>query len=208
MDATRRFYRVAHRIGFHPWEEAADHAPFAERIAAVLDREQLGHEPPFGPALDLGCGSGIWGVHLAQRGWQVTGVDMVETALGRARRRIAEAGVEMRLVHGDVTALEESGIGSGYRLLLDTGTFHGLTPAQRRAMGRGLSSVAVPGASLLLLVWSPGRRGPLPRGAGRDQVEEAFPDWTLTDVDPADPEPPRLLATLKANEHWYRLKRN
>lgn len=207
MDATRRFYRVAHRIGFHPWEEAADHAPFAELIAAVLDREQEG-VPPFGRALDIGCGSGIWGVHLAERGWQVTGVDMAGTALRRAKTRVAETGVEMRLVQGDVTALKEAGIGSGYRLLLDTGTFHGLTPSQRQAMGRGLSSVAAPGASLLLLVWSPGRRGPLPRGADRAQVEEAFPAWTLTDIEPADPEPPWLMATLRANEHWYRLKHN
>ena len=33
----------------------------------------------------------------------------------------------MRLIHGDVTALQEAGVGSGFRLVLDTGTFHGLT---------------------------------------------------------------------------------
>jgi len=44
-------------------------------------------------------------VQLAKRGWDVTGLDMVEKALRRARDRVEEAGVEMRLVHGDVTAL-------------------------------------------------------------------------------------------------------
>ena len=81
----------------------------------------------------------------------------------------------MRLVQGDVTALREAGIGSGFRLLLDTGTFHGLTDAQREAMGRELSAVAAPDATLILDCFAPRRRGPLPRGASRAEVEGAFP---------------------------------
>ena len=64
-----------------------------------------GDEAPYGTALDLGCGSGIWAVELARRGWQVTGVDFVPKALRRARARAKEAGVELRLLEGDVTSL-------------------------------------------------------------------------------------------------------
>jgi hypothetical protein len=46
----------------------------------------------------------------------------------------------MRLVRGDVTALREAGVDSGFRLLVDTGTFHGLTDADREAMGREVSA--------------------------------------------------------------------
>jgi len=81
-------------------------------------RVENGHGPPYGPALDLGTGSGVWGVQLARRGWSVTGVDMVDRALRRARERVEDAGVNMRLVHGDVTALRESDVGSGYRLVV------------------------------------------------------------------------------------------
>src|SRR5687768_7291613 len=116
-------YELAYRIGFHPWEDLAEHPPFAEKLLELVAREEDGREPPYGPALDLGCGSAVWGVRLAERGWDVTGVDIVEKALGRARERINEAGVEMRLVQGDVTALQQSDVGSGYRLVLDTGTF-------------------------------------------------------------------------------------
>jgi SAM-dependent methyltransferase len=56
----------------------------------VLDREANGG-PPHGRALDLGTGSGIWGIELARRGWEVTGVNHVEKALRRARERISEA---------------------------------------------------------------------------------------------------------------------
>jgi SAM-dependent methyltransferase len=200
-------YKLAYRFGFHPWEDAASDPPFVEKISEILDREEQCHEPPFGQALDIGTGSGIWGIELARRGWQVTGVDMVEKALDRARDQVEDAGVEMKLVHGDVTALRDSGIGSGFRLLLDTGTFHGLTGDQRQAMGREVTAVAAPDATLLLLVW-PRRRRPLIRGANRNEVEEAFPGWNITDVEPSHfslPKPMEIL--LRPDEHWYRLRR-
>ena len=130
------FYRLSYAVGFHPWEDLADHQPFADALLALVEQEEQGRTPPYGKALDLGCGSATWGSRLAARGWSVTGVDSVPRALRRAQDRIHDAGVEMRLVHGDVTRLRESGVGSGYDLVLDTGTFHGLTPAQRLDMGR------------------------------------------------------------------------
>jgi SAM-dependent methyltransferase len=200
-------YELAYRVGFHPWEDAGSDRPFVEKAAEVFDREERGREPPYGPALDLGTGSGIWGIQLAKRGWQVTGVDLVDKALRRARDRIADAGVEMRVVHADVTALREADIGSGFRLLLDTGTFHGLLPAQREAMGREVTAVAAPDATLVLLVW-PRRRRPLIRGADRGEIEAALPGWTVTDVEPSHFSPPKPVELLlRPDEHWYRLRR-
>lgn len=200
-------WRFAYTIGFHPWEDAAKDQPFARKITELFEREERGRQPPYGPALDLGTGSGIWGIELARRGWQVTGVDLVEKALRRARKRVEEAGVAMRLVHGDVTALQQAGVGSGYRLVLDTGTFHDLTADQRDAMGRGVTALAAPDATVLLLVW-PRRKRPLIRGADRGDVEAASPGWTITDVEPSYfrlPKPLQMI--MKPDEQWYRLRR-
>jgi methylase of polypeptide subunit release factors len=132
-------YRIAYTLGFHPWEDAEEQVPFTKKISQLLAREESGREAPFGPALDLGTGSGIWGIELAKRGWQVIGVDLIDKALERARERVRDAGVDVRLVHGDVTALREANVGSEFQLVLDTGTFHGLKSAQREAMGREVS---------------------------------------------------------------------
>ena len=200
-------YKFFYRLGFHPWEDLAEHRPFADKLAELFAREEAGREPPYGPALDLGCGSGVWGVELAKRGWQVTGIDMIEKALERGRGRVREAGVEVRLVQGDVTDLRAADIGSDFRLLLDTGTFHGLTDEQRPAMGREVSAIAAADATVLLDVFAPGRRGPLPRGATRSDVEAAFPQWTVTDVEVADTEPDVLARLMKFDERFYRLRR-
>jgi cyclopropane fatty-acyl-phospholipid synthase-like methyltransferase len=201
-------YEFAYRIGFDPWEDLAEHPPFADKLLELVAREEDGRERPYGPALDLGTGSAVWGVRLAKRGWDVTGVDMVEKALHRARERVDEAGVEMRLVRGDVTALRQADVGAGYRLVLDTGTFHGLTDAQREAMGREVSAICADDATVLLDCFAPRRRGPLPRGASRADVERAFPGWRVTDVETADTAPDALARLFKFEERFYGLRRD
>jgi SAM-dependent methyltransferase len=201
-------YKLAYRIGFHPWEDLAEHPPFADKLIELVAREEDGYGPPYGSALDLGCGSAVWGVELAKRGWEVTGIDIVEKALRRARERIAAADVEMRLVRGDVTAMREAvGSGSGFRLVLDTGTFHGLDDAQRAAMGGEVSAVASPDATVILDCFAPRRRGPLPRGASREDVERCFPGWEITDIEVADADPDPLARLFGFDERFYRLRR-
>ena len=201
------FYKVSYRVGFHPWEDLPDHKPYADDLVGLFEREEQGREPPYGKALDLGCGSATWGVRLAARGWQVTGVDNVPTAVARAQQCVREAGVDMRVVLGDVTRLLEVAVGSGYDLVVDTGTFHGLTPAQRLDMGREVTAVAADDATVILDCFAPRRRGPLPRGCTQSDVEAAFPAWRITDTIEADSDPDPIARALKFDEVFYRLRR-
>lgn len=180
------FYRVAYRLGVAPWERAAEHPAAAEHIAALFDREEEQRDPPYGEALDLGCGSGIWSVELARRGWSVTGVDNAPQALERARERVREAGVDVRLIEADATDLQAAGVGGGFQLVWDFGTVHGLTSRQREAVGREVSVVTAPGSDLLMVAWAPGRRGPLPRGMSRADVENTYRGWSIVDDEPFD----------------------
>jgi SAM-dependent methyltransferase len=200
-------YNLAYAMGFHPWEDAEGCPEFCGRLMGLVADVERDLGEPFGRALDIGTGSGIWAVALARRGWQVTGIDIVAKALRRARARVDTDGVEVELVQGDVTRLREAGITAGYRLVVDTGTFHDFTREQRRGMGIEIDAIATSDAVVILTVW-PARRRPLIRGVDRDGIEEAFPGWDVVDAGPSGYAPSRVLdAVLRPAEHFYLLER-
>ena len=91
--------------------------------------------------------------------------------------------------------------------MLDTGTFHGLTPQQRLEMGREVSAITTPGATVVLDCFSPRKRGPLPRGCTQADVEAAFPGWEVSEVVDADTDPDPLSRMLRFDEVFYTLRR-
>jgi len=68
--------------------------------------EALGGREPAGRALDLACGEGRNAIWLARRGWRVTGVDLSDVAIERARKLAAAEGVEAEWVCADLTSYE------------------------------------------------------------------------------------------------------
>lgn len=87
-----------------------------------------------GRLLDLGCGTGRHLAHFALRGFEVTGVDLSEHMLGVASRKLAAAGCTARLVRGDITRLDELGLGTfDYAICMFStlGMVHGAANRQR-----------------------------------------------------------------------------
>jgi SAM-dependent methyltransferase len=199
------FYKFQYLLGITPWERMPS-LPIGKQAIALLDREERGREAPYGRALDLGCGTGFWSVSLAQRGWEVTGIDIVLKAVRTARKRARGAGVEGLFVQGSITALADAGVGSGFRLILDFGVVHGLPPEQVQAVGREVMAVATEDATLLMYAFSPDHRGPLPRGISREEIQQAYGGWTITDEEAFDlTGAPRFVQ--KAQPRFYCLHR-
>jgi len=200
------FYKLQYLVGLTPWERMPS-LPIGKQAVALLDREESGREPPFGRALDLGCGTGFWSVHLARRGWEVTGIDIVAKAVRAARARARRAGVEGVFVKGSISELGAAGIGSEFRLILDFGVVHGLPPEQVRAVAREVTVVAAEDTTILMYAFSPGRRGPLPRGIDREEIQQAYGEWTMTHEEAFDlTRAPGFVQ--KAQPHFYCLRRS
>jgi SAM-dependent methyltransferase len=192
-------YDVAYRLGMTPWEKYG--AANAESVAALLDREEADRGRPLGRALDLGCGRGQYTPELARRGWEAVGIDIVKPAV-EAAREAETSGAEY--VTGDVTDLPAYGLGT-FDFFLDVGCFQGLEPDRRRAEGRGVTELASPGATLLMLAFGATWLRSVIEGASRAEVEEAFPGWEMLSVEPAG------TASLgwpmsRTRPQWYRLR--
>ena len=142
----RFLFGLFYRIGFTPWE--------GHKLSRALG--SLAQEP--GKLLDIGCGAGDTTIDLAQKGWQATGIDFVEKALQRARKKAAAAKVEVRFLRGDATKLSSLGLGADFDLVTDNGCMHLLDDAGRDAWAREVTAVTAPGAHLLVVGFLPGNR--------------------------------------------------
>lgn len=112
---------------------------------AVLETEAGALKP--GRALDVGCGGGAEAVWLATRGWDVTGLDVSQVALGYAEQRGQRAGVDVRWICGD---LANAGIAdTGFDLV--TAFYPALLHSETRDAQRGLLSAVTIGGTLLVV---------------------------------------------------------
>lgn len=98
--STRAFWERRYRDEERVWSGR----PNAAVVAAVSPLSP-------GTALDLGCGEGADAIWLAGRGWTVTGVDLAETAVERARRAADERNLSAaaRFVAADLGTWEPDG---------------------------------------------------------------------------------------------------
>lgn len=120
--------------------------------------EFISQNPP-GRALDLGCGTGVNAITLAQHGWQVAGIDFVGRAIRQARRKARQASVQVDFRQGDVTRLDD--LHGPFDLALDIGCFHSLSPAGRATYAANLERLLRPQGVFLMyaFVAPPGEVG-------------------------------------------------
>ncbi|RKS08211.1 methyltransferase family protein [Nocardiopsis sp. Huas11] len=194
-------YALMYRLGFTPWERYG--AGGGAEVGALLDRETEDRTGGPGRALDIGCGRGQFTPELARRGWEAVGVDLVPAAVEAARRK---GPAEVTYVVGDVTDLPSAGLGT-FDLFLDIGCFQGLEEDQRAAEGRGVTALAAPGATLLILAFGDSRYRRMVEGVSQAEVEAAFPDWELLTVDDADTSGLGWPMN-RTSPKWYRFRRS
>ncbi|MQY09997.1 hypothetical protein SRB5_01010 [Streptomyces sp. RB5] len=191
--ALERYYRS----GKPPWDTGVTPP---ELVALV---EGPGALSP-GRALELGCGTGTNAVYLGQRGWEVEAVDLVDGAVDLARQKAAEAGVAVRVLHGDATRLDELDVPGPFDLFFDLSCFCGIPLHRRDAYAAGLTERAAPGARLLMFGYGPEPVGnPVPEvaswaaGVTADELRARFTGWELLDVTPGTNPVPTFWFTLR-----------
>jgi SAM-dependent methyltransferase len=155
------------------------------RPNGALVREVSNLRP--GTAVDLGCGEGADAIWLAARGWEVTGVDVSEVALGRAARHAEAEGVAGRI---DWQRLDLAEWTADRRFdLVSVQFLHSPTELPRNRILEAAAAAVAPGGTLLIV------------------GHESFPPWSRH-PEPEEPLPtaPEVAAGLGLGQPGWELE--
>ena len=162
------------------------------------------------PVLDVGCGSGEHALLAATSGLEVTGIDISQLAIERARAKARGRGLSADFLVGDVLSLREiERLEPPFRTILDVGCFHTFANADRPVYASNLAAVVEPGGVLYLLCFSehtPGTDGP--RRVTQPELRATFSrDWNVEHIEPETFAVSNLWTGLQPNAWLARIVR-
>lgn len=166
-----------------PWEIGAPQPA----MSALLTRH-----PPASPILDLGCGSGDLSIYLAQLGYQVLGIDFVETAIANARKKLGSLPPEVakRLDFQVADALQPSILQRQFRAVVDSGFFHLFDADQCDRLVDEVARILIPGGGYYLHEFSVEFPiSNMPRQIHAEELQRRFsPEkgWQIKEIQPVE----------------------
>jgi SAM-dependent methyltransferase len=125
----------------------------AREVAFVARRAPL---PAYRTLLDVCCGEGRHAIPLAERGYDVTGLDRDVAALSAAQERAADLGVAARFVEGDMRDLAASVAGPFDVCVCLWQSFGYFDAATNADVLRQMGDLLRPGGRLILDIYHPG----------------------------------------------------
>ncbi len=141
MIEKRPDWNTRYRDGDTPWDSQIR----SRELARVLDEGRIA----VGRALELGCGTGTNAVFLAQRGFEVTAIDLSPLALAQASRRATEAGVNVQFVETDVFRLNVEL--PPFDFIFDRGCYHCVRRVDLPGFLKTVERLTRPGSKWLTL---------------------------------------------------------
>ncbi|MEW2549853.1 class I SAM-dependent methyltransferase [Streptomyces sp. NPDC047002] len=157
-----------------PWDIGAPQPAYVALEKAGLVR---------GTVLDAGCGTGEDALHLAGKGYAVTGLDLSPTAISLARDKAAARGLGAVFEVAD--ALDLKGYEGCFDTVIDSGLAHTFEGDTLRAYAAALHRACPPGAVVHILSISD-------RGSAEMQVRLAEAIKDIPAPLPDNDEPPAL----------------
>ena len=194
-----RFYRQAagdpERL---PWHRDTPSKVLISAVAPCKGR---------GRALDVGCGAGVFSVWLADRGMDVTGIDLFPEAIAMARSLLGKRSARVEFVTTDLFTYVSD---RPFDVVFDSGCLHSLVGGDVASYKRQLLLWLAPGGNYVLEHW--GKRHALdwrpigPRRRSQASIERIFtPELRLAETEVTDFAAPLPFGpTVRGIGYWFR----
>ncbi|MCG8420176.1 MAG: class I SAM-dependent methyltransferase [Proteobacteria bacterium] len=162
--------------GDTPWDSGRP----SRELERVLDEFSITPQSVAGRAIDIGCGTGSDAIYLAERGFDVTGVDLAPKAIEKAQVNAENAGVEASFRVADLLDYPNA---EPFALVFDRGAYHCLRRVDLDAFLRTLQRITRPNSWYIALTgnandpWDP-PDGP-PRVYAHELTAELAPLFDL-----------------------------
>ncbi len=149
-----------------PWEVGHPQSAFVELFSS--------NELVLGKVLDIGCGTGENAIFLAQNGFSVVGIDLVPSAIEKAKQKAKGLGLEINFSVGD--ALHLRFLPDEFDSVIDSGLFHIFDDKRRLAYIDQIAKVLRPEGGYFMLCFS--EKEPTdwggPRRVSKEEIEEVL----------------------------------
>lgn len=149
-----------------PWEIGHPQKAFVELFK---NKELLP-----GRILDIGCGTGENAIFLTQNGFSVVGIDLVPSAIEKAKQKAEKLGVEIDFSIGD--ALQLRYMPDEFDSVIDSGVFHVFDDQSRRVYIDQIAKVLRKDGGYFMLCFSENEPKDWggPRRVSKNEIEEAL----------------------------------
>jgi SAM-dependent methyltransferase len=172
----------------HPsWNEsyAADQLPWdtGQPEPVLVEFVDSGAVTP-GPALEVGAGTGTNAIWMAERGFDVLGVDVAPLAVERARAKMNQRTLRCRFAAWDILVAPPPGGPFGF--VFDRGCFHVFDePGERQRFAAHVAAGLAPGGLWLSLIGStegPTREVGPPRRSAQEVTQAIEPALEIVEL--------------------------
>jgi len=148
-----------------PWELGSPRKVLVELVEKGLIKR--------GKALDICCGAGTNALYLAEKGFQVTGIDISSKAIEYAKEKATKANARVQFQVQSFLKLPFED--NKFDFVFDMGCFHHVKVKDRSPFIRGVHRVLKKGGSYLMVCFSY-RNGPAWNHFTEEQIVQLFSD--------------------------------
>ncbi|WP_373511266.1 class I SAM-dependent methyltransferase [Persicitalea sp.] len=169
------YFNLSYRFGFAEWDV---NKPQPDLIRLVEEGKIAGKT-----ILDIGCGSGDNAIYLAQKGFQVTGLDYSDKGIEVAKRRAAKENVTVKFDVAD--AFNLSNINQQFDIVIDYGLYHNIDMDKMPLYLENIRQVLKTGGQFIIQAF--GEKSPkqkfAPRQVSETEIRNEFSqNWTVLEI--------------------------